>query len=138
MPVKRVNKWSFVLDPDVGERGIPTRCAFTVDIRDRYPHLKVPHVDKKTIAFTDRHFDERLVWRTPEAVKDWIDAYDNEQAPPPHAVILLRAKAKVLGSERHATADATPTVDPKTAGPAAPNPKTPVDPGHRSRKIRRR
>jgi hypothetical protein len=100
--------WRFVLDADNGELKNPVLCALAWDLRETYPELQRPHVDKDGIAFTEPDTDTRLTWK-PEAIKKdkgtqfvrWIEDFDNGMYPEDLSVTVYRTKARAEGPERH-------------------------------------
>jgi hypothetical protein len=94
-------RWRFVLDAEIGNRGIPTHCALAEDMKDTYPELiNRPHITDRSIAFTDAVTDERLSWKPSISVRKWLDQFDKGGSPDPLAIILKRADAVTRTTDR--------------------------------------
>lgn len=118
-------RWRVVLDSSIGERELPTRCAISQDLQDTYPSIRYPHVNDKTIAFTDSETDQRFFWKTPPAIREWLHAFDGHQDPAPVALVLLKSKA-------HRVKDKSRNDGPPKRGPQ------PATGGKKYQPIRRR
>lgn len=94
------SRWRAVLDASLGERGVPTHCSLALDFQETYPSLRRPQVKNETISFTDSTTDERMTWKTPRRVRDWIQRFDDGEDPAPMPLILLKDDAEVRDASR--------------------------------------
>lgn len=109
-------RWRFVLDADYGERKVPHKCALVHDLQDTYPTLQRPHITDKVITFTYPATGERLTWKTPKHIANWITRWDNGENPAPIPVILYRRDAKIETLDvRRAKKGSSPTGQRKAA-----------------------
>lgn len=67
----------------IAQRGVKTSCAIAAAIMSQVPAARFIKVDQDSISWLDVNRQERLVFRTPEPAKAFIESWDRgEQCEP--------------------------------------------------------
>jgi hypothetical protein len=76
----------------IAKRGVTTRCAIAAAIMTQVPSARYIKVDRDTISWLDIDRQERLVFRTPEQGRDFIEHWDAGEAVQPISFALTDSK----------------------------------------------